>query len=123
MVLATSACQIVAMSLFLSTQNEYGLFAVSAVFGFGFAGLIPGYVLTVRELFPAREASWRIPMVLFLGLAGMATGGWLAGALYDYFGSYTPAFAAGVFANLLNLVLVGSLVWRSRSDQYRPAFA
>ncbi len=121
--LATSVCQALAMSLFLTTQNEYGLFTISAIFGFGFAGLIPGYVLTVRELFPAGEASWRIPVLLFLGLAGMAVGGWLAGAMFDYFGAYAPAFAAGILANLANLALVGSLVWRGRSSAYRPAFA
>ena len=122
-VLATSVCQAIAMSLFLTTQSEYGLFTVSAIFGFGFAGLIPGYVLTVRELFPAREASWRIPMILFLGLTGMAAGGWLAGAMYDYFGHYAPAFLAGIVANLANLALIGALVWRSRLPGYRPAFA
>lgn len=122
-VLATSACQAVAMSLFLTTQDEYGLFTISAIFGFGFAGLIPGYVLTVRELFPAREASWRVPVILFLGLVGMATGGWLAGAIYDHFGYYAPAFIAGVFANLANLALIGSLVWRARPGGFRPAFA
>ncbi len=122
-VLATSVCQALAMSLFLTTQTEFGLFTISAIFGFGFAGLIPGYVLTVRELFPAREASWRVPVILFLGLTGMATGGWLAGAMYDYFGFYAPAFLAGIVANVANLALVGSLVWRSRSSGYRPVFA
>jgi hypothetical protein len=29
------------------------------VFGLGFSGIIPAYVLAVRELFPASEASWR----------------------------------------------------------------
>ena len=48
-VLATSVCQALAMSLFLTTQTEFGLFTISAIFGFGFAGLIPGYVLTVRD--------------------------------------------------------------------------
>ena len=122
-VLATSICQVVAMSLFLSTQSEAGLFTVSAAFGFGFAGLIPAYVLTVRELFPAREASWRIPVVLFMALTGMATGGWLAELMYDYFGFYAPAFMAGIAANLVNLVLLGSLVWRARSTGYRSVFA
>jgi len=61
------------------------------VFGFGFGGLIPGYVLSVRELFPAAEASWRIPTMLFPGSLGMAAGGWLAGAIYDHFAFYAPA--------------------------------
>jgi hypothetical protein len=42
---------------FLATRSEAGLFTVSAVFGLGFSGIIPAYVLTVRELFPASEAS------------------------------------------------------------------
>ena len=40
--------------------------------------------MAVRELFPAREAGWRVPVILFMGLAGMAGGGWLAGAMYDH---------------------------------------
>jgi predicted MFS family arabinose efflux permease len=45
----------------------------------------------------------------------MALGGWLAGLLYDHFGYYAPAFAAGIGANLLNLLLIGILVGRRRS--------
>ena len=41
---------------FLFTQNEAGLFTVAAAFGLGFSGIIPAYVLAVRELFPASEA-------------------------------------------------------------------
>ena len=51
---------------------------------------------------------------------GMAMGGWLAGALYDYFGSYAPAFATGIGANAINLLLIGTLLARQR---YRRAFA
>ena len=60
-ILAASAFQFTAMTGFLLTQNEFGLFTVSALFGLGFSGLIPAYVLAVRELFPPAEASWRVP--------------------------------------------------------------
>src|SRR2546421_7635660 len=40
--------------------------------------------------------------------------GWLAGVLYDHFGTYAPAFAAGVGANAINLAIVGTLVFRHR---------
>ena len=102
-ILCASAAQATAMTGFLLTQDEIGLFTISAVFGFGFGGLIPGYVLAVRELFPASEASWRIPVMLFPGSLGMAAGGWLAGVMYDHFAFYAPAFAVGVAANLVNL--------------------
>src|SRR5438046_2671602 len=107
-----SACQSVAIALFMATQDEAGLFVVSAAYGFGFSGIIPAYVVAIRELFPAREASWRVPMVLFVSMAGMAFGGWFAGALYDHFGFYAPAFLTGVIFNLANLALVGFLVLR-----------
>ncbi len=118
-----SAAQAAAMAGFLVTQDEIGLFTVSAVFGFGFGGLIPGYVLAVRELFPASEASWRIPTMLFPGSLGMAAGGWLAGVMYDRFAFYAPAFAVGVLFNLLNLAVIGALVLRHRPSRLSPVAA
>ena len=114
-VLIGSAWQAAAMMAFLFTQDEVGLFTVSAAFGIGFSGIIPAYVLALRDLFPAREASWRIPTLLLFSGLGMASGGWLAGLLYDHFGYYAPAFAFGVGTNILNILLVGWLVMRQRS--------
>ena len=111
-VLAGSACQAVAIAAFSVTKSETGLFAVSAAYGLGFSGIVPAYVLAIRELFPSSEASWRVPTMLFAGMSGMAFGGWFAGALYDSFGFYAPAFAAGALFNLGNLLVVGFLVLR-----------
>ena len=113
-VLIGSAWQAASMAGFLFTQNEAGLFTVAAAFGLGFSGIIPAYVLAVRELFPASEASWRIPTLLLFSGFGMAAGGWIAGLLYDHFGYYAPAFATGVGANILNMLVVGTLVARQR---------
>jgi MFS family permease len=121
-VMAGSACQAVAIGCFLLTQNEIGLFAVSAAFGLGFSGIIPSYVVAIRELFPSSEASWRVPTFFFLGMSGMAFGSWLAGALYDHFGFYAPAFGVGVFFNVANLLVIGFLVSRQRGRQ-RLAYA
>jgi MFS family permease len=111
-VLIGSAFQAVTIGAFLLTQNELGLFAISAAFGLGFSGIIPSYSVAIRDLFPSSEASWRIPAVLFTSMAGMAFGSWFAGRLYDHFGTYGPAFATGVAFNLANLVIVGLLVSR-----------
>ena len=119
-VLIGSAWQCAAMTALLLTQDEVGLFTVAAAFGLGFSGIIPAYVLALRELFPAHEASWRIPTLLLCSGTGMAAGGWLAGLLYDHFGYYAPAFAAGIGSNILNLLVVGLLVTRQR---YRAAYA
>ncbi len=113
-VLIGSTWQCSAMIAFLLTQNTTGLFTVSAAFGLGFSGIIPAYVLALRELFPAAEASWRIPTLLMFTAIGMASGGWLAGLLYDHFGYYAPAFATGIGSNILNMLVIGTLVMRQR---------
>ena len=112
-VLAGSGCQLAALVGFLLTQDERGLFFVAAAFGLGFSGLIPAYVLTVRDLYPAEEAGWRVPMVFFSGTGGMAFGGWIAGAIYDGFGSYFVAWGAGIAVNSVHFVLISTLLlWR-----------
>jgi MFS family permease len=120
-VLVGSAFQLMAMVAFLLTTDEVGLFMIAFAFGLGFAGIVPAYVLAIREHFPASEASWRIPVLLLCSGSGMALGGWLGGVLYDYFGYYAPAFMAGVGANAVNILIVGTLVFRWRST--RPAIA
>jgi MFS family permease len=123
-VLAGTICQAIAIAAFMTTEDEAGLFVISAAYGLGFSGIVPAYVMTVRDLFPAREASWRVPSVLFVSMGGMAFGSWFAGALYDEFGFYGPAFAAGVLFNLANIALLSFLVLRQRrTGGYRAALA
>ena len=119
-ILAGSACQITAMIGFLLTQDEVGLFAVAAWFGIGFSGIIPAYVMAVRELFPASEASWRVPSVLLFSGTGMAFGSWLAGEIYDTMGFYAAAFAVGILFNFAHLMVVGTLVWRQQRSAGAP---
>jgi len=121
--LLSSGLQGSAMAGFLVTQDEAGLFAVSAAFGVGFAALIPAYVLAIRELYPVSEAYWRVPTLLFLSGSGMATGPWLAGYLYDMYGYYAPAFAAGVASNAANFALLAMLVVRQQWVRPAPADA
>jgi MFS family permease len=111
-VLAGSACQALAVAAFMLTREELGLFAISAAFGFAFAGIIPAYTVTIRELFPSAEASWRIPLTLFTAMSGMAVGSWFAGALYDRYGYYDTAFVSGVLFNIANLLIIGFLYFR-----------
>jgi MFS family permease len=117
-VLLCSAIQASALTAFLLTQDEIGLFTVSALFGLGFSGLVPAYVLTARQFYPAREARWRVPTLLLFSGSGMATGAWAGGALYDMFGYYGPAFFTAISANLLNLVVVATLFLRQHSQPH-----
>ena len=117
-----SACQSAALAAFLLTEDETGLFTVAGFFGLGFSGIVPAYVLAICQLFPMREAGWRVPIWFCFGLSGMAAGGWLAGVLYDYFGFYAPAFAVGVAFNIANLFVILWLIARRRAARL-PALA
>jgi MFS family permease len=122
-VMVGSACQAVAIACFLLTQDEAGLFAISAAFGFGFSGIIPSYAVTIRDLFPASQASWRIPLTLFTAMSGMAFGSWFAGSLYDHFAYYAPAFGISVVFNIANLLIIGFLVLRLSGERRTPQWS
>jgi MFS family permease len=119
----SSLAQATALTGFLLTKDEAALFAVSAAFGLGFSGLLPAYVIVIRQFYPVKEANWRVPLMFFAGFLGMAAGGWGAGALYDHFGYYLPAFATGIGFNILNLVILLTLVFRQRDKGLRAAMA
>jgi len=111
-VMTGSVFQAITIAAFSFTESEAGLFAISAAFGLGFAGIIPSYAVAIRDLYPSSEASWRIPLTLFTAMSGMAVGSWFAGILYDHYGYYAPAFASGVAFNIANLAIVGFLIFR-----------
>jgi MFS family permease len=109
-----SAGQAVMLSSFALVDSLWGLYAISALFGLAFGGIVPSYALIVRELFPAGQAGWRIGAVILFGSIGMALGGWLGGQIFDLTDSYRNAFLVGVAFNLGNLALVGTLIHRQR---------
>ena len=45
----------------------------------------------------------RLGIVIMATLFGMALGGWMSGAIFDYTGSYQAAFVNGLVWNLLNV--------------------
>ena len=61
------------------------------------------------------EAHWRVPTLLLFSGSGMATGGWLAGYLYDIYGYYIPAFGTGVAFNIANIAILFMLLVRQRT--------
>ena len=107
-----SMLQGIALALFLPFDGLVSLYVVSALFGLFQGGLVPAYALIVREFFSPREAGTRVAIVLMATLFGMALGGWLSGALFDFTGSYRAAFINGIGWNLLNLTIAFWLLRR-----------
>ncbi|MCA3261311.1 MAG: MFS transporter [Telmatospirillum sp.] len=109
-----SFLQMAALALYLFFDGLASLFAISALFGLFQGGIVPSYALVVRAIYPASEAGMRVGIVLMATLVGMALGGWLSGAIFDWTGSYAMAFVNGVAWNFLNVAIIAGLMWRAR---------
>jgi MFS family permease len=110
-----SALQAFALLLYLGFNGLTSLYVVSGLFGLFQGGIIPMYAVIVREYFSPKEAGVRVGIALMFALFGMALGGWMSGAIFDFTGSYRAAFANGFLWNLLNLAIIGWLLVRSRT--------
>ena len=108
-----SGLQGVALLLFLPFDSMWTLYLVSAMFGLFQGGIVPAYAIIVREYFSPKEAGARVGTVMMFTMLGMALGGWLSGKIFDWTGSYNAAFLNGIGWNLLNLVIVFTLMRRA----------
>jgi MFS family permease len=107
-----SALQGLALFLYLLFDGLTSLYVVSALFGLFQGGIVPMYGIIVRQYFPPQETGTRIGLVLMATLFGMALGGWLSGAIFDFTGSYRAAFLNGLAWNLMNAALMLWLLMR-----------
>jgi MFS family permease len=82
-------------------------YAVAALFGFIYAGVMPLYAVLARENFPLRMMGTIIGGTAMAGSLGMATGPLAGGLIYDTFASYgwlyIGAWGIGIGAFLIAL--------------------
>ncbi len=109
-----SSLQALALQLFLPFDGLVSLYVISALFGLFQGGIVPSYAIIVREHFPPNEAGARVGTVMMASLFGMALGGWMSGAIFDWTGSYNAAFVNGILWNLLNIAIALWLLRRHR---------
>ncbi len=110
--LLASSLQCIALFFFLPVRGLVPLYLVSAMFGLFQGGLVPCYALIIREYFKPSESGGRLGLVIMSTLVGMALGGWLSGAIYDWTRSYSVAFINGIAWNFVNIGIVVFLLWR-----------
>jgi len=110
-----SMLQCLALLFYIPFDGLTSLYIVSAFFGLAQGGIVPSYALIIRDNFPARQAGFRISLVLTSTVMGMALGGWLSGEIFDATGSYTWAFLHGIGWNLCNMAVAIWLVFRNRA--------
>jgi MFS family permease len=121
--LVFSGTQAAALALYAVVDGIWALYLVSLLFGLGYGGINLCYPVIVRRYLPTAETGRRLGLVFLFGAGGMALGGWLAGAVFDWTGTYKPAFLVGLAFNLANMVIIMTLIGRQRRGRLQPAMA
>jgi MFS family permease len=97
--------QAFAAAAFIFARELGGFYAVAALFGFVYAGVMPLYAVIARENFPLRLMGTVIGGIAMTGSLGMATGPLIGGLIFDSLQSYTwlyaGAWALGIGAFLI----------------------
>lgn len=114
-----SAIQTACVVAYPLLDDSLSLLTLSAVFGFGFAGNMTCLVLCVRDAVPTNRFGAALGIVMLVAWAGMGTGGYAGGLLFDIYLSYALSFTLAGVAGLLNLIAIGSLMVMRREAAWR----
>jgi MFS family permease len=99
---------------FIYIDSLSGFYTYAVIYGFGYAGVMTGVLVTMSVLTPTASRASAVGIVTMFAWFGHAIGGYQGGALYDLTGSYTLAYALAAIAGVLNLIVVSTLYWKSR---------
>jgi MFS family permease len=105
--------------MFIDSLRYFYIYAV--IYGFGYAGVMTGVLVSIRALTPTAKRAWAMGIVTMFGWFGHAIGGYQGGVTYDLTGNYTAAYSIAAIAGVLNLIVVSSLLRKTRSAQPRLA--
>jgi MFS family permease len=95
--------------LFTQIQSLSTFYLFAPLYGFGYAGVMTGVLITVRALTSAARRASSTGVILAFGWLGHGLGGYQGGLFYDLTGAYSVSFANAALAGMLNLIVVGSL--------------
>src|SRR5215467_3787521 len=103
-----STIQTACVMAFPALGDSVSFMFLSALFGFGFAGNMTCLSLCVRQAVPASRFGGAIGAVMMVAWAGMASGGYMGGVLFDLSLTYTPSFVLAGMAGILNLAVISA---------------
>ena len=96
------AIQALAILLYTVAHDLPSLYALSALFGFAYGGVMPLYAILVRQYFGARIMGATFGAAVMASTIGMAIGPVAGGWIFDNFGAYNwlyvGSFAVGLGA-------------------------
>ena len=118
-----SCWQTVLVFFFLQVDTLQGYYIFAIIYGFGYAGVMTGILVSARVLTPASKRASVLGIVLFFAYLGHGVGGYQGGYFFDLTGNYTLTYANAAMAGILNLILVGALYFTTNRRRATLAFA
>ena len=112
-ILLGSFLQMISLVFFLPFNSQLSLYMVSLMFGLSQGGIVPAYAIIIRKYLPLQQAGVRVGLVLGATIVGMALGGWISGEIFDLTQSYYLAFVNGILWNLLNILAIIYVIFKS----------
>jgi MFS family permease len=107
--MAASFWQTIAVFAFTLLDDLGHFYLFAPLYGFGYAGVMTGILVTARMLTPASHRATLMGVILGFAWLGHGLGGYQGGFFFDLTGDYTMSFANAALAGMLNLLVVGSL--------------
>ncbi len=107
--LIASLWQTVLVFGFIQFGSLDAFYAFAVIYGFGYAGVMTGILVCVRELTPIARRASSLGVVTVFAWIGHGLGGYQGGFFFDLTGDYTISFANAALAGVVNLIIVGSL--------------
>ncbi len=99
---------------FVWLQRLDVFYVYAIVYGFGYSGVMTGILTSVSVLTPPERRASAMGIVTMFAFFGHAIGGYLGGLLYDLTGAYDAPYAVAAIAGAVNLIIVNTLLRRTR---------
>jgi MFS family permease len=113
--------QAIAAAAFIGASRLGEFYAVAAVFGFAYGGVMPLYAVLAREYFGQRILGAVFGAAAMVSSLGMAMGPAIGGWIFDTFGRYTWMY---IFSAAIGLGAVAiALAFPPFGRQVRPAWS
>jgi MFS family permease len=121
--MAASFWQTVLVFGFMQFQSLNAFYIYALIYGFGYAGVMTGVLVTVRALTPVSRRAGALGIIMVFAWLGHGIGGYQGGFFFDLTGDYTASYANAALAGIINLIIVGSLYFTIQRRNHSIAMA
>ncbi|MDA1073885.1 MAG: MFS transporter [Proteobacteria bacterium] len=119
-----SAGQTLFAFAFPHIEGSISLYALAAVFGFTFSGVMSSILVCTRMMVSAGFAARAMSITSFFGWLGMGMGAFMGGVFFDWYENYTQAFAYASLMGVVNLLILSAFYTRVRNRRrFQRSFA